>query len=46
MGFSENPQAYVKGVEKHAMKEVWKYPTNIPDSQSEREVDFNHFVIV
>lgn len=46
MGFSENPQKYVKDVILYAIEEDWKYPSSIPDGQNSREVDFNHFVTV
>jgi len=46
MGFNENPQPYIKDIVKYAIKEEWKYPSYIPNSQAAREVDFNHFVIV
>ena len=46
MGFSENPQSYVKDVTKYAILEDWTYPSYMPDAQSAREVDFNHFVTV
>ena len=46
MGFSENPQNYVKDVLLYAIEEDWTYPSSIPDSQNSREVDYNHFVTV
>ena len=44
LGFSENPQNYVKDVVKYAVLEDWKYPDTITDAT--REIAFNHFVNV
>jgi hypothetical protein len=44
MGFSENPQNYVKDVVKYAILEEWKYPSY--STQPSLEVDFSHFVTV
>merc|ERR1712216_677544 len=47
MGYDENPQYYVKKIQKIPIKETWKYPSFYSDSSlDKREVDFNHFVTV